>query len=500
MNGSSDRISTGVDGLDEILRGGLPTGRIYLVHGDAGTGKTTFGLQFLMSGASQGKRCLGLTLLQTMNELQDIISSHRWNLDGIHLVELPEEVRNAASLGQTVFAPANVELSEITDAIQAAVETHRPECLFIDSLSELGVMVDTGYQLRRQLLRLKQILDRIGCTTILSAGPAGDLDTATLETLVHGVFGLDMSAPGFGRPRRRMLITKMRGMTFQAGYHDAEIRTGGLRVYPRIEVVRTEREPNRSRISSGKEEIDAMLGGGLLSGTTCVISGTTGAGKSTLSTLYAFSAARRGERTAFFCFDERPETLMRRSAGLGMPIDDCVRDGTIAIHQISVGEISPGRFGDMVRESVENGEAGIVVIDSLSGYLQSMPGESALVTQLHELLNYLSATNTLTIMVVATHGLFGETESPVDVSYIADSVILVRHFEARGEVRRCIAVMKKRYGGHERTIREMSLSPTGITVGDPLTSFSGLLTGLPRFEDTNGGLLEKEGAHGSENG
>jgi circadian clock protein KaiC len=461
---------------------------MYLVYGEAGTGKTTVGLQFLMAGAAQGKRCLGITLLQTLAELKEIITSHGWNTDGLILTELPTEVRNAASVGQTVFEPAEVELSEVADAVIAAIETHEPDCLFIDSLSELSVLVDTGYQLRRQLLRLKQRLDSLSCTTILSAGRSGDLDKGMLETLVHGVIGLEMRVPDFGRPRRRVLLTKMRGMDFQAGHHDGDILTGGFRVYPRISPGQ-ERQPANEVVLSGNQELDTLLGGGLEEGTACVVTGTSGAGKSSLVTLYTHSAAKRGIRSAVFCFDERLSTLFRRSRALGMPLEELVETGSITLNQVNVGEVSPGQLGARVREAVETDGVKIVILDSLSGYLQSMPGERELVTQLHELLGYLSGAGVLTLMVIATHGLFGEVDTPVDVSYIADTVILLRHFEARGEIRRCLAVLKKRYGHHERTIRELQLSGSGIEIGDPLTSFSGVLTGLPRFEGEAGELL-----------
>ncbi|MFW6312799.1 MAG: ATPase domain-containing protein, partial [Spirochaetota bacterium] len=473
-----ERLSSGIAGLDEILHGGYPVGRIYLVHGEAGTGKTTAGLHFLMAGAAAGKRCLCITLLQTLSELREIIGSHGWEVGDITLADLPHEIRDAATIGQSVFHTADVELTEVTDAIESAIREHRPECLFIDSLSELGVLVDTGFQFRRQLLRLKQLLDSMECTTILSAGPAGGIDDGTLETLVHGVIGLEMRAPDFGRPRRRILVTKMRGMDFEAGYHDADILTGGMVVYPRILAGRAE-PGERETISSGNVGIDTLLGGGMEEGTTCVISGTSGAGKSTLSTLYAYAAAQRGVRTSIFCFDERVETLMRRSALLGMPLGDHVDAGLIRIHQIDVGALSPGQLAHMIRHAVEHEGVRIVILDSLSGYLQSMPGERELVTQLHELLGYLSGAGVLSLMVVATHGLFGDAESPIDVSYIADTVILLRHFEARGEVRRCLAVLKKRYGDHEHTIRELKLGAEGITVGNPLGAFSGLLTGNP---------------------
>jgi circadian clock protein KaiC len=488
MSSEPERISTGIAGLDDILGGGYPAGRIQLIHGDAGTGKTTAGFQFLLAGAAAGRRCLCITLLQTLSELHDLIASHGWSAEGIVLADLPAGVRDTATRRQTVFNTSDVELGEVTDAIEALIREHRPDCLFIDSLSELFVLVDTSYQFRRQVLRIKQLLDSISCTTVLSAGPTSGLEDGALETLVHGVIGLEMRAPEFGRPRRRVLLTKMRGMRFAAGYHDADIVTGGLLVYPRV-AADSVRAGERRTITSGNAEVDALLGGGLQEGTTCVVSGTAGAGKSTLATLYAYAAAERNVRSSFFCFDERVETLLRRSAELGMALEPAVERGLVRIHQVNVGDVSPGQLAHMVRGAVEDDEVRIVILDSLSGYLQSMPGERELVTQLHEMLGYLSNAGVLSIMVIATHGLFGEVDSPVDISYIADAVVLLRHFESRGEVRRCLAVLKKRYGAHERTIREVRLGSDGLHVGEPLTEFSGLLTGLPRYEGPEARLL-----------
>lgn len=488
---SDERTSTGVEGLDTILGGGYPTGRIYLVHGPAGGGKTTLGLQFLLAGAAAGKRCLGITLLQTLAELRDIVDSHGWNLEGVTLTELPPEIRDAASRGQTVFNTGDVELSEVTDAIEATIREHEPECLFIDSLSELGILVNTGYQLRRQLLRLKQLLDSMHCTTILSAGYTGEIADGTLETLVHGVVGLEMRSPEFGRPRRRVLVSKMRGMDFPAGYHDADIVTGGVRVYPRVIAGDISHGPRES-VSSGNTGIDALLGGGLEEGTTCVISGTSGAGKSSVASLYSYAGAFRGIRSSVYCFDERVTTLLTRMRALGMPLDDHVEAGLVKLHQVDVGSVSPGELSQMIRRDVEDDGARIITLDSLSGYLQAMPGERELINQLHELLGYLAGARVLSLMVIATHGLFGEVESPVDVSYIADTVVLLRHFESRGNVRRCLAVLKKRFGAHERTIRELQLGADGITVGEPLTEFTGLLTGLPRYEGHPEQLLDDD--------
>lgn len=491
-NGSgpvTGRVSTGVTGLDEILHGGVPEGRIYLVHGEAGTGKTTTGLQFLQAASREGKRTLCITLLQTLSEINDVAASHGWSLDGVEVMELPRDVREAATMGQTVFTTADVELGEVADALERAIAEYEPDCLFIDSLSELGVLVDTGYQLRRQLIRLKDRLDKLSCTTLLSAGPSGGADIRSLETLVHGVVGLEMIAPEFGKPQRRIIVSKMRGMDFIGGYHDARIVYGGLVVFPRILAPEHAQASAGHTMPSGNARIDSLLGGGLETGSTCAVLGTSGAGKSTFSAMYAHAAAREGIRSALLCFDERPETLMTRASGLGMEIDHFVRDGVIGLRQMSVGEASAGELNHTIRQAVEEDGVRLVILDSVSGYLQAMPGEQGLITQLHELLSYLSAAGVLTIMIVTTHGLFGETEPGVDVSYIADAVVVLRHFEARGEVRRCIAVLKKRYGSHERTIREVRFGPGGVVVGEPLSDFTGVLSGLPRFEGQPGHLL-----------
>ncbi|MFP4431055.1 MAG: ATPase domain-containing protein [Spirochaetaceae bacterium] len=490
---TSNRLSSGIEGLDIVLGGGYPEGRILLVRGVAGTGKTTAGLQFLRAGALAGKRCLCITLLQTLQELEDVAASHGWTLDGIDVMELPAEVRQTATAEQTVFSAADIELREVTDTIEEAIQRYQPECLVIDSLSELGALVNTGYQLRRQVLRLKEILDAIQCTTLLSAGPSGELDMETLETLVHGVLRLEMIAPSFGRSRRRVLVSKMRGMQFTEGYHDARIDTGvGLAVFPRLLVGRGIAAGRREAVPSGNTAIDALLGEGLLEGTTCAITGTTGAGKSSLVGQYIYAAGHRGVSSVVFCFDERPEIFVRRAAGLGMPLEPLIDEGLVRLRQIDVGEISPGQLNHLIRTAVEVEGVRIVVLDSLSGYLQSMPGEHELITQLHDLLSYLSGAGVLSLMVVASHGVFGRVEAPIDVSYIADTVVMLRHFESRGRIRRCIAVLKKRYGNHETTIREVQLGPSGLVVGEPLTAFTGVLTGLPRYEGDTNTLLDDD--------
>ena len=481
-NAPAGRVSTGIKGLDYILHGGLPENRTYVVHGGPGAGKSTLALQFLMAGARIGQRCLYVTLLQSRAELEDVVRGHRWSLEGVEILELPEDVRRASEAGQTVFSTAEVELHEVADAIGQAIEQHRPQRMVLDSISELAILVENTYQLRRQLLKLKRQLSAIHCTSLICAGAGPSQQNVPIQTMVHGVIGLEMQAPVYGRDRRRLQVSKLRGSDYVGGYHDFRIRTGGLEVYPRLQFEGRVRKADWSVVASGNAGLDTLLGGGLEQGSTCLLTGTTGSGKSTLASLYVEAGARRGDRAAVFCFDEGKATFLRRSAGLGIQISRYVDSGLVDLRQIDVGEISPGEFVQDVRHAAEREDIRIVVIDSLTGYIQAMPGERELMIQLHELLTYLNSAGVLTLMVVATHGLFGDNGAAVDASYIADTVVLLRHFEAMGSVRRCISVLKKRHGRHERTIREVQFSSDGIRVGQPLSEFSGTLTGLPRFE------------------
>ena len=483
------RTRTGVKGLDEILDGGVSKKRITLVHGGPGTGKTTLGFHFLMEGVRAGERVLYVTLLQSRPEISEILAAHGWSLEGIELLELPEHIQQASTEEQTLFSTADVELHEVTDAISEMIESYRPERMVLDSVSEMSVLVDNSYQLRRHLLKLKRTLAQLGCTTLFITGDSAQEDLSPVQTLVHGVIALEMVSPEYGNPRRRLEVTKMRGMEYQGGYHDFRIRTGGLDVYPRLRVPQDHTRSSWNLVASGNEELDSLLGGGLEEGTACLITGTTGSGKSTLSSLYVQAAAERGEKSVIFCFDERRDTFIRRSEMLGLPIAANIEAGLVELRQVDVGVITAGRFIHDVRQVVESENAKIVVIDSLTGYLTAMPGDEMLMAQLHELVSYLSAKGVLSLLVVATHGLFEDVTTEINPSYLSDTIILMRHFEARGAMHRCISVVKKRHGNHEASIREIQITPGGMVIGPPLKEFSGVLTGTPRYEGSAESLL-----------
>jgi len=486
------RVATGIQGLDSILNGGLPKGRIYLVHGGPGTGKTTTSFHFLRSGALAGERVLYISLLQTRDEINENLKSHGWSLEGIEMLELPEKVQKSATSEQTLFSQSDVELDEVKNSIIRAVDEYKPQRLALDSVSELAVLVDSSYQLRRQLLKLKRALSRHKCTTIFTAGETKEEDITSIQTIVHGVISLQQHAPVYGPPRRRLIVTKMRGMMYVGGYHDFRIHTGGLDVYPRIRMQTEPPKKKTRKVASGNHEIDKLLGGGLEEGTSCLIIGTTGAGKSTLATLYVEASAKRKDKSVIFCFDEHNRTFLNRCKGLGMKMPQYIEEGLVDLRQMNVGECSPGQFIETVRKTVDKGGVRVIVIDSLTGFLAAMVEQQQLVPQLHELLSYLNGAGVLTLMIVATHGVIGSPETAIDASYLADTVVLMRHFEAMGKMRRCISAVKKRHGQHETTIREIEIGSGGVQIGLPLTEFTGILTGTPRYEGAREKLMSSQ--------
>lgn len=492
-----ERAPTGVAGLDEILDGGLPRGWTYLIHGHAGTGKTTLSLHFLREGVRAGERVLYVSLMQSREELANMARSHGWSLEGIEFLDLPESVRKKAAAEQTVFAPNEIQLQELTETIVAGIKEYRPERLVLDSISELAVLAATAQQLRGPVLGVKDLLQDTSCTALFTCGEIG-ASTLQLRTLLHGVIELEISFPSFAGHRRRLKVTKVRGMPFLGGYHDFRIRTGGMDVFPRLRAGGLDKRRDWETIASGVEEIDTMLGGGLEEGTACLMTGTSGSGKSTLASLYVRAAAEKGKKSVIFCFDERRETFLRRSVALGLPMPDYIERGLVDLRQVAVGEMSPGEFSHAVRSAVEEGGASVVVIDSVSGYMSAMPDQVLLTTQLHELLSYLSGAGVLTLMVLTTHGIYHEPGPIVDASYIADTVILLRHFEAHSEMRHCIAVVKKRHGNHEKTIREFMITSEGCRVGEPLPQFTGLLTGTPTFSGDPEALMTRTKGAGNE--
>jgi circadian clock protein KaiC len=480
--GSGSVASTGIAGLDAILGGGLPPSRLYLVDGSPGTGKTTLALQFLLAGAARSQAGLYVTLSESREELTEVAGSHGWRLDGIDVFELPADDASTANEAYTLFHPAEVELQDVSDRMLRAVERSGAQLVVLDSLSEMRLLARDPLRFRRQILALKHFFASRGITVLLlddKTAPEGDLQ---LHSLAHGVLQLEHIALEYGAERRRLQVMKLRGRRFLGGYHDFRIKTGGLVVFPRIQRQDSRPAPESRPLHSGSSELDALLGGGLPSGTSFLITGPAGTGKSVLATQYACAAATRGERVRFYLFDERLGTFRARARGLGMDIDPLVADGRFTLCQIEPTERSPGDFANDVVRAVEDGGVQMVVIDSINGYLQSMPEERLLPVQVHELLSYLASRGVTTVLTLVQRGIFGNpVDEAADVSYLADSVVLLRYFEVSGAVRQAVSVVKKRSGDHERTIRECRVGPGGLHVGQPLHEFQGVLTGVPRY-------------------
>ena len=483
---------TGVPGFDDILSGGLPSNCFYLIQGDPGSGKTTLALQFLLEGVRQDEKVFYITLSETRAELLRVAQSHHWSLDKIELLEL-SAIENLLRPEQhtTVFHPSEIELNKITNLLVENVNRIRPTRVVFDSLSEFRLVAETPLRYRRQLLNLKQEFAKHSSTVLLlddKMNKTGiEMDPHVLS-LTHGVVNLEQLSPEYGTARRRMQVTKLRGVRYREGYHDYTIVTGGLRVFPRLVAAEHHREIRREAVLSGVSELDQILGGGLDRGTTTLLIGSAGSGKSTIASQYAVHMADQGEKSVIFAFDESLSIMIARSEALGLSIKKHIEAGRIHAQQIDPAEISPGEFACNVRKHVDAG-CKLIVIDSLNGYLNAMPGEKYLNSQLHELSSYLNEQGVTTILIMAQHGMVTALETPVDLSYLCDTVVNLRYFEAGGEVRQSIAVIKKRSGNHERTIREFMLdkSAGGIRIGEPLKDFQGILTGVPRFE----GVQEK---------
>jgi circadian clock protein KaiC len=479
---SSSRVDTSIAGLDIILGGGLPGERLYLIEGDPGTGKTTLALQFLLAGARRGEPALYVTLSETHDELRAVAESHGWSLDGVAIHELSSDASLRSDTQYTVFHPSEVELGDTMNTVLATLERVRPNRVVFDSLSEMRLLARDPLRYRRQILALKQFFVGHECTVLLlddRTAAAGDLQ---LQSIAHGVVRLETLLPEFGGARRRLRIMKLRGVAYADGYHDYVIRTGGLEVFPRL-VAAEHRVPfTRETVSSGVPALDALVGGGLGRGTTTLLIGPAGSGKSLLASHFVHQAASRGDRAAVFIFDEGIDTYFAGTTGIGLDMASLVQKGRVSVQQVDPAELSPGEFVARVRESVERDDVRIVMIDSLNGYLNAMPEERLLALHLHELFSYLRQRGVLTINVMSQQGMLGQALTPVDVSYLADAVILLRFFEAEGMIRKAISMVKRRAGAHESTIRELHLSSSGISLGEPLTSFRGILTGVPQYD------------------
>jgi circadian clock protein KaiC len=487
------RINTGIVGLDDILGGGLPPHRIYLLEGDPGTGKTTLALQFLLEGVRQGEPVLYITLSETQEELKGVAQSHGWSLDGFTIFDLAvPEGETVADAQYTIFHPSEVELGEITKTIFDQVEHAQPRRVVFDSLSEMRLLARDPLRYRRQILALKQFFIGRQCTVLLLDDHTSESSDRQLESLAHGVFMLEHSAPGYGAPQRKMRVLKLRGVKYQGGYHDFCIETGEIKIYPRLVAREHHQAFADQRLLSGVAGLDALTGDGLDVGTSTLIMGPAGAGKSTLALAYAVAATKQGIRTAYYTFDENLGTLCTRAAALEMDLQAHLTAGRISVRQVDPAELSPGAFSFMVQQAVEKEGRTLIVIDSLNGYYQAMTEAKFLNAYMHELLAYLAQQGVTTLLVMAQYGLLGTgMTTPVDVSYLADTVILLRYFEAGGTLRQAISVVKKRSGKHERAIREYRIGAGGIWVGEPLRDFSGILSGQPEYLG-GGGSLRRE--------
>jgi circadian clock protein KaiC len=490
---------TGVPGLDDILCGGLAAGRVFLLEGSPGTGKTTMALKFLLSGAEAGERGLYITLSETEEELRESATSHGVEIgDRFEIFELvPPETLLDDEQQQSLLYSSDLELGETTRSIFEAFERVRPLRVVIDSLSEIRLLAQSSLRYRRQILALKHYFAKAGATVLMLDDLTTDTLDKTVHSVAHGVIRLEEAAPTYGPERRRLRVIKFRGRRYRGGYHDFIIERGGVRAFPRLISAEHHTAFDRETLVGASPELDALLGGGIERGSSTMILGPTGAGKSLLTLTFLSAAAARGERSALFVFDEEVGLLLQRARGLGIDLQGMIDRGELHMEQVDAAELSPGQFSQMVRDVVEKNGVRTVVIDSLNGYQASMPEEQALILHMHELLQYLNRQGATTFLTVAQHGLVGDMKSPVDVTYLADTVVLLRYFEAMGRMLRAISVVKKRTGSHENTIREYRIDERGITLGHPLEDFQGVLKGVPTYVGGGrGSLLDGQVAEG----
>ncbi len=492
MSQIDDKARTGIVGLDDVLEGGFSRGHVFLLEGEPGAGKTTIGLQFLLTGAERGERCLYITLSETEPELRAGAASHHWALgQNIKVVELlPPDSLLTGEQHQSLLYASDLELGETTKQIFDAVNRENPTRLVIDSLSEIRLLAQSSLRYRRQILTIKHFFARLGTTVLLLDDLTAEASDKTVHSIAHGVVRLEQVTPAYGAERRRLRVIKYRGQKYRGGYHDFTIATGGINVFPRLIAAEHRHRHPKTQVSTGIESFDRLLGGGVDSGSSTLILGPAGTGKSLVAITFVMAALARGEKAAMFVFEEELHLLFDRMKAIDIDLEGAVDAGRLRVEQIDAAELSPGEFAHRVRRTVSENDVKTVVIDSLNGYQSAMPEQNSLILHIHELLQYLNRRGATTFMTVAQHGLVGDMQSPVDLTYLADAVILLRYFEARGRVRRAVSVIKKRTGRHESTIREFRIDQHGLTMGEPLEAFQGVLRGIPTYEGGKEPLLE----------
>lgn len=494
MSEHNEKARTGIAGLDDVLAGGLHRNRLYLVEGHPGTGKTTLALQFLLEGRDRGERVLYFTLAESAEELRHSAESHGWSLDGVEVFEvISADTLLDESQRQSLLYSSDLELGETTKTIFAKVSEFQPSRVVLDSLSEIRLLAQSSLRYRRQILAMKHRFSQLGATVMLLDDMTSEALDKTVHSVAHGVIKLEELAPDYGAERRRMRIVKYRGQRYRGGYHDFNIQAGGIVLFPALVAAEHRSGFGRDTVGSGIRGFDEILGGGLERGTSALVLGPAGSGKTLLILSFIVSAIARGERAAIFAFDEDIELLGARVSHLGMDLHKAIENGQLILQQIDAAEHSPGEFAHRVRDCVEKHQVTVVMIDSLNGYQLAMPEERYLILHMHELLTYLNRSGIVTFVTVAQHGLLGsDMQSPVDLTYLSDTVILLRYFEAMGRVRRAVSVIKKRDGFHENAIREFTISSRGVQVGEALEAFQGVLRGIPEYMGRDNTLLEPD--------
>jgi circadian clock protein KaiC len=482
-NANGEHAGTGIVGLDDVLQGGLSRGHLFLLEGEPGAGKTTVALQYLLEGARNGESCLYISLSETEAELRRTIASHGWTLpDSIVIHELgPADGMLGEDKEQSLLYASDLELGETTRRIFETVERIQPDRVVLDSLSEIRLLAQSSLRYRRQILAIKQYFSNLHATVLFLDDLTAEVTDKTVHSIAHGVVRLEEVAPDYGAGRRRLRVVKYRGQSFRGGYHDFAIRRGGVEVYPRLVALEHRARFERTRLSTGNRAFDALLGGGVEKGSSTLILGPAGTGKSLIALSFAVAAIERGEKAAAFLFDEELDLLLDRTHELGFDLRALMENGSLFLEQVDAAQVTPGELAHRVRALVDEHGITAVIVDSINGYQAAMPEENSLILHLHELLQYLNRRGASTFMTVAQHGIVGSMEAPVDITYVADTVILLRYFEAKGEVRRAVSVVKKRAGPHEGTIREFKIGSAGVAVGEPLSEFMGVLLGVPTY-------------------
>jgi circadian clock protein KaiC len=490
---ATPKCSSGIHGLDNILGGGFPRNALYLIDGNPGVGKTTLALQFLLAGVKEKERCLYVTLSETQSELEAVAQSHGWSLAGIDIIELSAIERAITGKGtNTLFQSAEVELNQLGKMLLEEIDRVKPARIVLDSLSEMRLLAQNPLRYRRQILTFKQRFTERNSTVLLLDDRSAVGTDVQVQSIVHGVIALSSAEVKYGGIRRSLSVVKLRGVQYREGHHDYVIGKGGVRVFPRLIAAEHHLKFQKKMLSSGSPQLDSLVGGGLHGGTSNLLMGPAGTGKSTVALMFAYAAASRGDCVDYYGFDEGMHILRDRAAEIGLNLDKLIKTGCLSLRQLDPAQVSPGELAHDIRHSIESKKTKVVVLDSLNGYVSAMPNEDYIYLHLHELLTYLNQQGVMTIMIMAQHDLVSTAGAPVDISYLADTMVLMRFFEALGAVKKAISVIKKRSGPHETTIRELAMTQQGITIGEPLADFEGVLTGVPRFFGSRDKILKDQ--------